>query len=197
MLIRLQRIYNFWLFDAVILSFLDVLQSFILILYHFLVLTYWHSAKCQLLFSACFLHCRKSISNGAQTQRVFLWIFLGQKISCGPEKRLGVLWGEHNPPGHAWRPRRALVGCAHLGCPRTASLIYIYPNIGEEIRGYKQSCISKKTQITFMDKKIDLIINSKFIGSQQTHRRKNYIIWISKRPLYWESNERERNPSSY
>ena len=43
---------------------------------------------------------------------------------------------------------------------------------------------SKKTQITFMDKKIDLIINSKFIGSQQTHRKKTYIIWISKIPLY-------------
>ena len=43
---------------------------------------------------------------------------------------------------------------------------------------------SKKTQITFMDKNIDLIINSKFIGSQQTHRKKSYIIWISKRPLY-------------
>ena len=43
---------------------------------------------------------------------------------------------------------------------------------------------SKKTQITFMDKKVDLIINSKFIGSQQTHRKKSYVIWISKRPLY-------------
>ena len=32
-----------------------------------------------------------------------------------------------------------------------------------------------------MDKKIDLIINSKFIGSQQTHRKKSYIIWISTR----------------
>ena len=31
---------------------------------------------------------------------------------------------------------------------------------------------SNKTQITFMDKNIDLIINSKFIGSQQTHRKK-------------------------
>ena len=51
---------------------------------------------------------------------------------------------------------------------------------------------SKNTQITFMDKKIDLIINSKFIGSQQTHRKKSYIIWISKRPLYCESKERER-----
>ena len=41
---------------------------------------------------------------------------------------------------------------------------------------------SKKTQIIFMD--IDLIINSKFIGSQQTHHKKDYIIWISKIPLY-------------
>ena len=34
----------------------------------------------------------------------------------------------------------------------------------------------QKTQITFMDKKIDLIINSKFIGSQQTHRKKELQI---------------------
>ena len=39
-------------------------------------------------------------------------------------------------------------------------------------------------------KKIDLIINSKFIQSQQTHRKKSYIIWISKRPLFSESKER-------
>ena len=43
---------------------------------------------------------------------------------------------------------------------------------------------SKDTQIIFMDKNIDLIINSKFIGSQQTHHQKTYIIWISKRSLY-------------
>ena len=43
---------------------------------------------------------------------------------------------------------------------------------------------SNETQISFMDKKIDLIINSKFIRSQQTHRKKSYIIWICKRPLY-------------
>ena len=43
---------------------------------------------------------------------------------------------------------------------------------------------SNKTQITFMDKNVDLIINSKFTGSQQTHHKKSYIIWISKRPLH-------------
>ena len=47
----------------------------------------------------------------------------------------------------------------------------------------------QKTQITFMDKNIDLIINSKFIGSQQTHRKKELhqidlqetIVWRIKR----------------
>ena len=32
----------------------------------------------------------------------------------------------------------------------------------------------QKTQITFMDKNMDLIINSKFIGSQKTHHKKIY-----------------------
>ena len=63
-------------------------NHYIVILYHFLVLTYWHSAQCQLFFSACFLHHRKSIPNGVQAQRNFLWIFLAQKISSGPGTHL-------------------------------------------------------------------------------------------------------------
>ena len=65
-------------------------NHFIAILYHFLGLTYWHSAQCQLLFSACFLHRRKSIPNGVQTQRNFLWILfwtrrhqMGQRSTWG------------------------------------------------------------------------------------------------------------------
>ena len=73
----------------------------------FLVLTYWHSAKCQLLFSACFLHRRKSIWDGVQMQQNFTEIFLDQKEHNGPWLRLGVLRGEHNPPGRPRRPRRA------------------------------------------------------------------------------------------
>ena len=53
----------------------------------------------------------------------FTEIFLDQKEHNGPWLRLGVLRGEHNPPG------RALVDCAYLGAPRTASLLYKYPNI--------------------------------------------------------------------
>ena len=52
-------------------------NHFIVILYPFLVLTYWHSAKCQLLFSACYLHRRKSISDGVLMQRNFTKIFYG------------------------------------------------------------------------------------------------------------------------
>ena len=40
-------------------------------------------------------------------------------------------------------------------------------------------------------KKIDLVINSKFIGSQQTHRKKAYIVW-SPREHCINNQERER-----
>ena len=90
MLIHLQCIYNFWLLHAVIYQSWMFYNHFIVILYHFLVLTYWHSAPCQSLFSACFLHRRKSIPNGVQTQRNFLWIFFG------PED---TRWVEEVPEG--------------------------------------------------------------------------------------------------
>ena len=48
--------------------------------------------------------------------RETLWrFFLDQKEPIGPELHLGVPRGAHNPLGRAWAPRRALVGCAHLG----------------------------------------------------------------------------------
>jgi hypothetical protein len=109
-------------------------NHFIVILYHFLVLTYWHSAKCQLLFFACFLHRRKSIPNGVQTQRNFLWIFFG------PED---IQWAKEVPK------REPEVSTRHQGAPggpgapwwvvptsvasRTASLLYKYPNILETL----------------------------------------------------------------
>ena len=50
----------------------------------------------------------------------------------------------------------------------------------------------KKTQITFMDK-IDLIINSKFIGSQQTHRKKElHQIDLQETIVLRIKRERER-----
>jgi len=75
MLIRLQRIYNFWLFHVVYYQSCMFYNHYIVILYHFLVLTYWHNAKCQLLFSACFLHRRKLVSDGVQMPHQFTMIF--------------------------------------------------------------------------------------------------------------------------
>ena len=63
---------------------------FIATLYHFLGLTYWRSAQCQLMFFACFLHRRESISNGVQTQWNFLWIF------SAPED---TIWAKKVPKG--------------------------------------------------------------------------------------------------
>ena len=37
---------------------------------------------------------------------------------------LGVLRGEHNPPGRAWASWRALVGAALLEAPRGAALVH-------------------------------------------------------------------------
>ena len=47
----------------------------------------------------------------------FMMFFMGQKEHNGPWLHLGESRGGDNPPGCARRPRRALVGCAHLGCP--------------------------------------------------------------------------------
>ena len=52
---------------------------------------------------------------------------------------------------------------------------------------------SKKTQITFMDKNIDLIINSKFIRSQQTHyKRELHHMDLQETIVLRIKRERER-----
>ena len=127
MLIRLQRIYNLWSIHAVILSFLGVLQSFYSNFISFLGLTYWPSAHCQLLFFACFLHRRKSISNGVQTPRNFLDNFYG------PEH---PRWAREAPGG---APRGAQPTWARLGAR------YIWTPFGIDFLWCKKT--SKKQQL--------------------------------------------------
>ena len=115
------------------------LGCFIIILYHFLVLTYWHSAKCQLLFSACFLQRRKSISNGVQMPRNFMEIFYGPKgrqwalvvpRGCpeggtthqgapGPQVRPGGLCPPRWPPVPPLHPTNAQIFQKPSGDPRS------------------------------------------------------------------------------
>ena len=49
-------------------------------------------------------------------------------IFYGPE---GTSWALEAPRGSP--EEGALVGCAHLGCPRTASLLYEDPNIPKTV----------------------------------------------------------------
>ena len=65
-------------------------NHFIATLYHFVKLTYGNSTQCQLMFLACFLHRKKSIPNGVQTQQNFLEIFFG------PED---IQWAKEVPKG--------------------------------------------------------------------------------------------------
>ena len=109
-------------------------NHYIVILYHFLLLTYWHSAKCHLLFSACFLHRRKSISHGVQMPCQFTMIFYG------PEGRSWALVALGGSPGegttHQGAPGRPgapgwVVPTLVASC--TAFLLHKYPNIPETL----------------------------------------------------------------
>ena len=54
---------------------------------------------------------------------------MDQNTQDGLEQHLGVPRGGYNPPGHAWGPRHAQVGCAHLSGLPTPSLPYEFTNI--------------------------------------------------------------------
>ena len=94
---------------------LDVLQSFYRNFISFFGTNLLTQCPVPVAVFACFLHRRKSISNGVQTPRNFLWNFCGRENSRWARAAPGVPLGGHNPPGRAWGPRHTQVGCAHLG----------------------------------------------------------------------------------
>ena len=113
-------------------------NHFIIILYHFLVLTYWHSAKCYLLFFHVFYITVNQYQTKSKCHETLQRIFMGQKKHNGPWLCLGVPWGGRNPPGRARRPRRALVGCAHLGCPPDRLFALQIPQKSTNPRGVRR-----------------------------------------------------------
>ena len=121
---------------------------FIETLYHFLGLTYWHSAQCELLFFACFLLRKKLIPNRVQTQRNFLENF------SGPED---TWWVEEVPKGCLEGGTTHLGASRGPGAPwwvvptsvasRTASSPYKYPNVPKTLRvSTKQNSSRRKFQ---------------------------------------------------
>ena len=102
-------------------------NHFIVILYHFLVLTYWHSAKCKMWFSAFFFTLQeintKRSPNATKLSGDFLWT---RRHPMGQGSAWGVLWGEHNPPGAPGGPGAPWWVVPTSGAPWTASLLYKY-----------------------------------------------------------------------
>ena len=108
-------------------------NHFIVILYHFLVLTYWHSAKCQLMFFHAFYIAGNQYQTESKCHETLWRFFMDQKEKLGP----GSTWGSPEEgtthqvapggPGAPWWVVRT------SGAPRTASLLYKYPNIPETL----------------------------------------------------------------
>ena len=108
MLIHLQRIYNIWSIHDVILSFLDVLQSFYSNFISFFgtdLLT-----QCPVAVVVFFLFFTsqkiktKWSTNAAKLFGDFFWT---RRHKMGQRSTRGVPRGGHNPPWRAWGPRHA------------------------------------------------------------------------------------------
>ena len=101
-------------------------NHFIVILYHFLVLTYWHSAKCQFLFFHVFYIAWNQMESKCP-ETIFV-IFYGPEgrqwalVAPGKCPEGGTIHqGAPGGPGAPWWV------VPTLGAPRTASLLYKYP----------------------------------------------------------------------
>ena len=101
-------------------------NHFIVILYHFLVLTYWHSAKCQLLFSAFFYIAGNQYQMESKCSVTFWGLFWARRHRVGQ----GYTWWcleEGSTHQGALGPGAPWWVVPTSGAPRTASLLYKYP----------------------------------------------------------------------
>ena len=132
MLIRLQRIYNFCLFHTVILSILDVLQSFYIIFGTNLL------TQCPLpvvVFCMFFTSQEINIKRSPNAMKLYGDCFWTRRNIMGP----GCAWGggcsedsttHQGAPGGPGTPWWVV---PTSGAPQTTSLLYKYPNILETL----------------------------------------------------------------
>ena len=124
-----------------------IYNHFIVILYHFLVLTYWHSAECQLLFFPCFNMAENQYQTESKCHKTLQRFFMDQMEDIGPWLYPAESWGGDNPPGRATRPAAPWWIVPTLGAPRTTSLLYKYPNIPKTLgRSKKYSSSHRRVQ---------------------------------------------------
>ena len=79
------------------------------------------------IFLLVFYFAENQYQTESKRSETFWILFLDQKTPVGPKKYQRGLRGEHNPPG---APRWVV---PTLVAPRTASLLYKYPNIPETL----------------------------------------------------------------
>ena len=100
-------------------------NHFIATLYHFLGLTYWHCALCQLLFLLVFYFTENQYQRESKRSKTFWWFFLDQKTPVGPRKYL------RGAPRGA-QPTRARLGAqprpGGLCSPWGTFLVLLWPN---------------------------------------------------------------------
>jgi len=116
------------------MCFIINLGCFIIILYHFLLLTIDIVPSASCCFFPCFLHRRKSISDEVQMPRNSTMIFYR------PEGRSWALVAPGGSPKEGTTHQGMLGGpgapwwvVPTSGAPRTATLLYKYPNIPETL----------------------------------------------------------------
>ena len=108
-------------------------NHFIVILYHFLILTYWHSAHCHFLFFHVFTSREINIKqspNGMKLYDDFLWT---RRQPMGQGSAWGCSEGSTTHQGAPGRRGAPWWVVPTSGAPWTASLLYKYPNIPKTV----------------------------------------------------------------
>ena len=102
-------------------------NHFIATLYHFLGLTYWHSAHCQLLFLLVFYITDNQYQMESKRSETFCRFFWTRRHPVGKRSKEEGAQGEHKTPVRAWRVVPTSVASRTTSSPNKS------PNIQEKL----------------------------------------------------------------
>ena len=121
------------------------------------------SANC--CFSMFFTSQEINIKRSPNATKLYDDFLSTKRKKLGP----GCTWGESrggdNPPGHAKRPTRALVGCAHLGCPPDRLFALQIPKNPETLKASMKYSSSRRR------------VQNHQIQSRHHHRGVHHFHW--------------------
>ena len=108
-------------------------NHFIVILYHFLVLTYWHSASASCCFCMFFTSQIINTKKSPNAAKLFVDFFGPEDNQWAEEVHGGCPEGGTTHQGALGGPCTPWWVVPTSGAPQTASLLYKYPNIPETL----------------------------------------------------------------